>query len=190
MEGRVENVHALTVLRARRGEAAAIRSLIRTHQAAVHALVSRILVTDPGSVDDVCQEALIKAVRALDRFDPDGPAPVGRWMLTIATRTAIDHLRRHRRRREDGVEGLDDRIAGGASPETQVDGRRQVARIAQIMARLPADQRAALVLRAYHDLDYDEIASALQVRVGTVKSRIARARTFVRRALEAEVSHV
>ena len=73
----------------------------------------------------------------------------------------------------------------------RVASARSIARVEAAMASLPSDQRAALVLRAYHDLDYDEIADALQVRVGTVKSRIARARKALRAALESasEVSH-
>ena len=158
----------------------------------VHALVARVLVSDPGSVDDVCQDTLIKVARGFDRFDPDGAAPVHRWILTIATRTAIDHLRRRRRSREDTTDALDLRAGGERTPEARAVAVHQVARVEAIMATMADEYRVALVLRAYHDLDYAEIAEVLDVQVGTVKSRIARARAELRRALAApeEVTHV
>lgn len=181
----------LAVVRAQRGDVGALRDLVHTHQAAVHALVTRVLITDPSSVDDVCQDALVKVVRGLSTFDPRGTAPIRRWILKIATRTALDHLRRHRRRVARTAEAPAALAGEEATPEVRVERARILARVEAAMASLPPDQRAALVLRAYHDLDYEEIADALQVRVGTVKSRIARARRALRSALEraSEVSH-
>ena len=174
------------------GETEKLRRVLHQHQAMVHALVSRMLVSDPGSVDDVCQEALIKVVRGLPRFDPRGPAPIERWILTIATRTAIDHLRRRSRLREEVTVTLDQRPADVRTPEACAADTHEVARVEAVMASLADDYRIALVLRAYHDLDYAEIAEVLGVQVGTVKSRIARARAELRRALATveEVTHV
>jgi len=187
-------VRDLTVVRACRGEPAAVRQLVRTHQAAVHALVCRMLVGDPASVDDVCQLSLIKAIRHLDRFDADRRSSVRSWMLTIATRTAIDHLRRPRRAVPTAPDTIDALSTSAVSPEGRVMDAHEVARVHRMMAALPDDQRAALVLRAYHDLDYEEIAGALQVEVGTVKSRIARARASLRASMQkcgtSEVTHV
>ena len=169
-----------------------LRQLLQQHQAMVHALVSRVLVSDPASIDDVCQETLIKVARNIHRFDSAGPAPVEHWILTIATRTAIDHLRRHRRLKEVGEVSLEHHPAEDQGPEARAAGAREVARIEAIMRTLSDEQRVPLVLRAYHDLDYAEIAKMLEVQVGTVKSRIARARSELRRALAKaeEVTHV
>ncbi|MEO1173484.1 MAG: sigma-70 family RNA polymerase sigma factor, partial [Myxococcota bacterium] len=118
------------------------------------------------------------ALRGLPRFKPN--ARLSTWLLTIATRTALDQLRRNRRR--DGEEPPE------AFAEPRLDARFDAARLRDRvmaeMAALPDDQRAALVLRAFHDLDYPEIAAALEVEVGTVKSRIGRAREALRRATE------
>ena len=79
--------------------------------------------------------------------------------------------------------GTPPRSDPGASPEQLVLERERGHRIEAAMAALPAEMRAVLVLRAYHDLDYPEIAAALDLEVGTVKSRLSRARTALRAVL-------
>lgn len=172
------DVDPFTLRRAQRGDAGALGEVVRALTPPVYSLVGRLCAGRRDLVDDVAQEAFLKIVGALPRFDVAGPARVSTWAVTIATRTAIDALRRTRRT----VEPLDAEPAAadlGRAAEDRDLGRR----VERAMAALPEDQRAVLVLRAYHDLDYDEIARALNVPEGTVKSRLGRARIALREAM-------
>lgn len=172
----------LTLARARRGEPSALSALVRQYEKPVFSLVARLMCgRAPAAVDDVAQEAFIRVIRGIHRFDPAGPARLSTWILTVATRTCLNALRGRVRDTP-----LDDHAATqdpGASPEQVAIERERGHRIEQAMAALPPEMRAVLVLRAYHDLDYPEIAAALDLEVGTVKSRLSRARTALRAVL-------
>lgn len=179
-----DELDALTLARARRGEPAALGRLVKFYERPVFALVSRILCGRPQvAVEDVAQEAFVRVLRGIARFDPDGPAQLSSWILTVATRACLNSLRG--RRLHEPLALHADRPDTGASPEEATLDREREARINQAMAALPADMRAVLVLRAYHDLDYPEIAAALEIEVGTVKSRLSRARAALRAAMAA-----
>jgi RNA polymerase sigma-70 factor (ECF subfamily) len=170
------------VRRAQRGDAGALRWLIERHHRAVHALVWRMTAgRGQNRVDDLVQECFVRVLAALPRFDPGGPALLSTWILTIATRLVINDHRRPE------LELLQDEppSAPAEQPAAALDRARLGAAIAAAVARLPDGQRAVLVLREYHDLDYDEIAAALDLDLGTVKSRLARARHAVRDHLTA-----
>jgi RNA polymerase sigma factor (sigma-70 family) len=164
---------ALLLARARRGDREALGKIIALHRGPAYALVARLLVGRPDLVDDVVQDALLKVVRNIGRFDPDGPARLSTWVLTIAARTGLDALRRTRR-----LEPLPDELPGCVLESTLL--RRTVE---EVMKQLSDDHRAVLVLRVFHDLDYPEIATALGIEEGTVKSRLSRARAALRQAL-------
>lgn len=174
----------ITLTRAQRGDAEALTALIETYGARVHALVCRMMV-GKGSlalVEDLCQDALVKVVRGLAGYDPGGTARLSSWILTIATRVCIDQLRREQRRPEAELSEQELPMEG-PSPESAAYRRELARRVQRAMAALSDEQRAVLVLRAYHDLDYDEIARALGIEVGTVKSRLGRARLALRRLM-------
>lgn len=177
----------LTVARARRGDREALGALARWCGPRVHALAARMMVgRGADAADDVAQETLVKVVRGIGRFDPRGAAKLSTWVLTIATRTCIDALRRRRVTAKEigiGFEIEHDAPDDGPLPDERVAQRDLARRVRRAMADLPADQRAALVLRAYHDCDYPEIAASLGVEVGTVKSRLSRARAALRLAV-------
>jgi RNA polymerase sigma-70 factor, ECF subfamily len=118
-------------------------------------------------------------LRALPKFDPAGRASLSTWILTIATRTTLNELRRPESTRLDREPPTADRA------DTDVERKQLGAAIANGIAALPDAQRAVLVLREYHDLDYAEIADALELDVGTVKSRLSRARAALREHLTA-----
>lgn len=171
-----------TLAAAQRGERAARGAFIAMYERRVTALVSRLLVGRPELVEDAVQDAFLKLLTELHRFDPTGPARLSTWALTVATRLNLDRLRRlgtERRLMEAGE--ADDHA--GPSGVGRIEALDLGARVTAAMAALPADHRAVLVLRAYHDLDYDEIAAALEIPVGTVKSRLGRAREALRRAV-------
>lgn len=148
------------------------------HQRLVFAAIGRILGPGPGQthVEDLAQEAFLKALRALPRFDPAGPAKVSTWLLTIATRVALSHLRRRRIE----TEPLHDVDGPAIHPHEAIDARQ---RILQAAATLTPEQRAVFVLRDVHGLTETEVADALELDVSAAKSRLHRARARMRRAL-------
>lgn len=186
---RAAELDDLTLHRAQRGERAACRDLITHHQAAVHALLHRIL--EPSgcgdAVEDLAQETFLRALGALPRFSPAGPARLSTWILTIAARLAIDEARRRARWRPLERRGVEAPPAP-ARPDEEAQRGATEAAVRRALASLSPEHRAVLVLRAYHDLDYPEIAHVLQLDLGTVKSRLSRARAALREAL-AEMEH-
>ena len=135
----------------------------------------RRITGSASEADDACQEALIKIVRSLPRFD--GRSTFATWAYRVATNASLDELRRRRRRPALHAVG-DEAITEVVDDEA---GRRlgriddQLA-IDDALATLSDDFRVAVVLRDVVDLDYQEIATVLDLPLGTVKSRIARAR--------------
>jgi len=169
----------LTLARARQGDSAAQGALVQRYQRPVVALVSRMMVGQPGDqVEDLAQESMIKVLQGLHRFESGGRARLSTWILTIATRTCIDALRRSRP--VDSLSDADEEGDAGANPEQRVASRMLAREVTAAMARLSPEHRAVLVLRAYHDMDYPEIARALGVETGTVKSRLSRARAALK----------
>jgi RNA polymerase sigma-70 factor (ECF subfamily) len=177
-----DQLDELTLRRAQRGDERAWRDLVACYQSVVHALVWRMLVGRARHrVEDLVQETFVRVLRALPSFDPAGPATLQTWMLTIATRLALNELRRKE------PEALVDHQQPLAPERTDAaaERRRLGAAIAAGVAALPDTQRAVFVLREYHELDYLEIASVLELDLGTVKSRLARARGALREHLVA-----
>jgi RNA polymerase sigma-70 factor, ECF subfamily len=175
---RPESLDELTLRRAQRGDERAWRDLIERYQRPVHALVWRLLAGRARHrVEDLTQETFVRVLKALPRFDPAGNATLSTWILTIATRLALNELRR-----PETVE-LDHDPVGHDRADAADERRRLGAAIANAMAALPDPQRAVVVLREYHELDYADIAEMLEIDVGTVKSRLSRARTALRESL-------
>jgi RNA polymerase sigma-70 factor (ECF subfamily) len=168
----------VTLRRAVRGDQAAWRALIVRYERPVFALLSRMLGPGRrGQVEDLAQETFLHVVRAIEGFAPGGPAKLSTWILTIAARRAIDELRRR---------PVVPAVLEGASGERGDDAlhRAQVAAaIRRAVADLSPEFRAAFLLREYHGLEYAEIATALAIDLGTVKSRLSRARAALRAAL-------
>jgi RNA polymerase sigma-70 factor (ECF subfamily) len=169
------------VAAAQRGDGAAMDLLLRRHYDRVHAVCRRI-AGSTRDADDAAQEAMIRVVRSIDRFD--GRAAFGTWVYRIATNTALDELRKRKRRPQLHVVADDDRDRGPMEPVDELAHRSVdavVDRIAidEALAALPDDFRTPVVMRDVGDLDYAEIAAELGIPVGTVKSRIARGRKLL-----------
>ena len=173
-----------TLRRAARGDARAARAFVERYQRPVFALVGRMLVgARPGEVEDLAQEVFLRAFRALPRFDPEGSAKLSTWLLTIATRACIDELRR--RRPESGAEVIEEeQLHGDEDPHREVDRQQLRARLIEELSALPPPQRAALVLYEFHGWSYEAIAELIEQPIGTVRSRIARARARLRDRLQ------
>jgi RNA polymerase sigma-70 factor (ECF subfamily) len=172
-----EPLDELTLRRAQRGDERAWRELIERYRQPVHALIWRMLAGRARHrVEDLVQETFVRVLQALPGFDPAGPASLATWMLTIAARLVLNELRRPE------AAALEDEPAGRSDDRADLGAERRelAAAIGAGVAALPDDQRAVLVLREYHDLDYAEIAAVLELDLGTVKSRLARARAALR----------
>jgi len=177
-----EPLDEVTLRRAQRGDQRAWRDLIERYQQPVHSLIWRLLAGRARHrVEDLTQETFVRVLRALPKFDPAGPASLSTWILTIATRMTLNELRRPE------PAGLEREPAGGERADASSERKRLGDAIARGVAALPDAQRAVLVLREYHDLDYAEIADVLELDIGTVKSRLSRARTALREHLMATV---
>jgi RNA polymerase sigma-70 factor (ECF subfamily) len=168
----------VTLRRAQQGERAALDELVERYHPMVHALVWRMSCARGEShVADLVQDSLIRVLQAIARFDPGGPARLSTWILTITTRVVLND------RRREAVREKRPEPAAYVDPSTTAADREISIAIAAAVVELPAAQRIAFVLREFHDLDYSEIAHTLEVDVGTVKSRLSRARAAVREAL-------
>ena len=169
--------------RCRAQDPMAFRAFVVRYERMVFALLSRML-GHGSEVEDLAQEAFVRAYRAFPDFDLDGPAKPSTWLLTIATRLALDA---RKKKKLDQI-SLDDsnESSSGSTPEIALE-RRQLGRAIDAAAKsLPDDQRAALVLAEFHGLSIAEIAEALAVPENTAKTRLFRAREKMREALKSE----
>jgi len=165
-----------SVLAAQQGDRVAIVALVRCYQGRVHQLAYR--VAGSSNAEDVTQDTFVRVMKSLGRFDPNGAARLSTWIVGIAARTAIDHLRRQRTRATH-LAALPD-PAPPSSPESQLARAEIGTQVARAVQTLGPEIRATFVLRAYHELTMPEIADALDVELGTVKSRLSRARETLR----------
>jgi len=176
----------LALARAKTGDAVALRTLIETYQDRVFALIYRMLLgRGTERTHDLAQETFVRVLRGLAQFEVRGAAKLSTWILTIATRVVLNERRRAGRDRAD----LDDAALADAASTDRADHSLERTRLAEALtagiAALPDEQRAVFVLREYHELDYAEIAAALEMPENTVRSRLHRARTALRAALTA-----
>ena len=168
------------VARCRAQDPLAFRAFVVRYERMVFALLSRMLGHGP-EVEDLAQETFVRAYRAFPGFDPEGPAKLSTWLLTIATRLALDSRKRRRLDVRDIDEGVE--ASTGSTPELSLERRELGQAIAEAAAKLPDDQRAALVLAEMHGLSIAEIAEALEVPENTAKTRLFRAREKMRALL-------
>lgn len=172
---------AITLRRAQRGDAAACQALVELYQHRVLALIGRMLGRRlAGRVEDVAQDTFLDVFRGLSGFAPLGPARLSTWILTIATRRAIDEARRRAGDATHRAEALDEVV----DPRAGVDQTSALGRaIEAALHALPPDFRAVFLLREVHGLGHDEIARALTLDATTVRTRLFRARAALRVAL-------
>lgn len=161
----------------------AFRAFVVRYERMVFALLSRMMGRGP-EVEDLAQETFVRAYRAFPGFDPNGAAKPSTWLLTIATRLALDA--RKKKKLDSGSLVDAEAASTGSTPELSLE-RRQLGRaIAEAAELLPDDQRAALVLAEYHGLSILEIAEALAIPENTAKTRLFRAREKMRESLKSE----
>ena len=180
------------VQRSQRGDLRAFDLLVLKYQGRIAALVGRY-VSDAGEVEDVTQEAFIKAYRALAKFR--GDSAFYTWLYRIAANAAKNHLVAKGRRPGadatiEDAEGFDEGglLSESASPEALAMGEELADVVESSLKELPDELKAALTLREFDGLSYDEIADVLGCPVGTVRSRIFRAREAIDQRVKEQIS--
>lgn len=172
------------VERVQRGDKRAFDLLVTKYQRKIFRLLSR-LIRDPAEIEDVAQEAFIKAYRALPNFR--GDSAFYTWLYRIAINTAKNYLvALTRRPLEADIEGpdgepmaLDEMQADDETPEKILLVEEIKDTIISTIEALPEDLRTAIMLREVDGLSYEEIAEAMDCPIGTVRSRIFRAREAI-----------
>jgi RNA polymerase sigma-70 factor (ECF subfamily) len=189
----VVNEDADLIRRALTGDQRACRDLVRRYQRQVFSVLMRV-VRRPEDAEDLTQETFVRMFRALERYDPERPFTA--WLFTIATRLAIDHLRRRRVQTfsltvtepgstEEHELDVED---PGPGPDVITSNREEEKQASDLIDSLPEHYRIVVVLRHQQDLSYEEIAEALNLPLGTVKARIHRARALLKDRIEGHPS--
>ncbi len=177
------------VKRVQRGERGAFDMLVLKYQHRLAKLISRY-IRDPVEVLDVAQESFLKAYRALPNFR--GESAFYTWLYRIAINTAKNHLVAQGRRPPEGdIDSSEAEQYGGeselkdqATPERLLLRDEIVRTVSKAIEELPEDLRLAITLRELEGLSYEEISQAMDCPIGTVRSRIFRAREAINRHLE------
>jgi len=176
------------VSRAQDGDKRAFDLLVIKYQQKVAGLISRY-IRDPSEIMDVAQEAFFKAYRALPGFR--GESAFYTWLYRIAINTVKNHLvAQGRRPPGDDVEAevaeqmdMGGRLREIGTPESHLLSMEIAQTVQRALDELPEDLRTAIVLRELEGLSYEEIASAMECPIGTVRSRIFRAREAIDKRL-------
>ena len=184
--------------RIREGDQHALEQVLMRHERRMYNVALR-MVSRPEDAADVTQEAMLKIIRSIDSFR--GESQISTWMIRIVMNAATSHLRKRRIRQTVSLDGpVNGRARGGdasgdgtlvehlqnprelsAPQRIQEDEEMQTMR--QAISEMEEDARAVLVLRDVDGMDYEEIARVLGLKLGTVKSRLFRARLALREAV-------
>ena len=167
---------AALVAASQKGDQRAFGELVRRYQRAVHRLAWSLTRSD-SDADDLAQETFVRAWGAIGRFELG--QPLYPWLARIVTNQAFSLFRHRRRRPETSIEPL---VEAGQQwgveddPAQHTADAERDARLRACFGELAPEHQAVLALRAVQDLSYDEIANALSIPIGTVMSRLSRAR--------------
>jgi RNA polymerase sigma-70 factor (ECF subfamily) len=168
--------------RLRAGDAPAFEELVMTYQHRVFGVALRML-GNRAEAEDVAQEAFVRAHRALGAFR--GDAKLSTWLYAITSRLCLNRLasgeRRMARQGDDALLRLSD---AGPRPDAALERRELETALGRAIAELPEDRRIVVVLRDLEGLSYEEIAQVLELELGTVRSRLHRARAELKEKLE------
>lgn len=169
------------IRRFRNGDPSAFETILLGHQDRIYNLC-RYMLQDPQNAQDAAQDVFLKAYRGLKDFRPD--SSIYTWLYRIAVNTCLDYKKKSRRevsRSEPLAENLP---SDELLPEQLYESREITAAIQLALQKLPKKLMAAIVLREIEGLSYKEIADVLHTSMGTVKSRISRAREELRHLLQ------
>lgn len=183
----------------RGGNRTALGLLLKAQERRLYNVCLR-MVSNRDDAAEVCQDAMLKIVQSIDRYR--GEAALSTWMIRIAMNTSISHLRKRRLRQTVSLDGsnngrggtdagndppslglalADDREPG---PVSRVETDEMLDRLQRAIAGIDDDFRAVLVLRDIDEMEYQQVADTLELPIGTVKSRLFRARLALREQME------
>ena len=173
-----------SIKRFKRGEPSAFEEIVRRHQDRIYNLC-RYMLQDSRDAQDAAQDAFVKAYTSLKGFKPD--ASLYTWLYRIAVNTCLDYKRKSRPEQAEDESVIDDLASTEPSPEQRYQSKEIGQSIQLALQKLPESLRTAIVLKEIEELSYEEIAAVLDTSLGTVKSRISRAREDLRRLLQKKV---
>jgi len=159
-----------------RGNRDAFEELVRRYQDRVYRFILRMVGSREEALE-LTQDTLLKAFQNLRQWRPE--ALFRTWLFQIASNTAIDSLRRRKHMEYLPIDVNDELVDPGAGPERLLQLSQRCRNLEEALAKLPHDFRQTLLLREFEDMPYSEIALALGINEGTVKSRLARARAML-----------
>lgn len=169
----------------KKGNASAFESLLLKYKDRIYTLC-RYLLENPHDADDAAQDTFVKAFQGLQRFTPT--ASFYTWLYRIAVNTCLDQRRKASLRTDlfvaDGTDFLDTARSQSPSPESDYEMKQALLSLQTSLNHLSEKLRVPLVLKEVEGLSYEEIAVVLDVSVGTVKSRISRAREEMGRTMK------
>jgi RNA polymerase sigma-70 factor (ECF subfamily) len=181
-----------TLKSAQRGDVTAFNALVQVYQRQIYNVCYRTLGNAEDAAD-ATQDALVSAFRGIQAFTGSA-AGLRSWLLRIAVNTCYDQLRRRQRRPAESLDSLRDPLDDSSTPgerlpdpqpgpEQQSLGAETARHIQDAIDRLPPDQRLTVVLCDVQGLSYEEAAQSMSIELGTVKSRLSRARSQLRMLL-------
>ncbi|WP_196158361.1 RNA polymerase sigma factor RpoE [Reinekea sp. G2M2-21] len=187
------DVDLLLVQKAQKGDSRAFDLLVLKYQHKVASVVSR-LVFEPDAIEDIVQESFIKAYRALHNFR--GDSAFFTWIYRIATNTAKNHLEGMRRKPSYRGQDIDDvghfdmpdKLREQDTPDGLLARAQLEDHLQQALRALPEDLRVALTLREFDGMSYQDISEIMDTPIGTVRSRIFRAREAIENELHQVMS--
>ena len=179
----------LLIRRAQRGDADAFEQLLLEHQKNVYNLCYR-MAGNPDDAMDLSQETFLRAWRCLDQYQ--FASAFSTWLYRLCSNICIDFLRRRRRQQTvpltfEDADGEEQTYAvpdAQPLPEEQVELKLTRETLAAAMAQLLPEHRAVLQLRVVNEMSYEQIADVLDIQIGTVMSRLSRARNQLKKILE------
>ncbi|MCA1833798.1 MAG: RNA polymerase sigma factor [Actinomycetota bacterium] len=163
------------------GEGRAFDEIVSRHRNRVYAIAFRICNRHEDALD-VTQDVFVTAYRKLSSFRQE--AQLTTWLHRLAVNAALDLARKRSRRDHRSLEAAEQLADDAPGPDEYAAASVRAAEVQRALARLSPDHRAVVVLHDLHDLDYAEVAAALGIPVGTVKSRLHRARLELARSLK------
>jgi len=184
----------LLVQRSKRGDMEAFEELVRRYENKVYSIAYRFM-GNHADASDLAQEAFLRLYQALPRFR--GDAGLTTWIYHITANVCRDELRRRQRAQVISLDNLPVSPEGGDNPgnrrthpEEELERRELQEQVQLCLNRLSDDHRLVLIMREMQGLSYEEMAQILQCSMGTVKSRLNRARQAFRKKMTEEMEHL